>query len=285
VKLVLEGGGTRAAYGAGFVDALARAKVPVRAVIGCSSGAVNAAFFASGQTTTLCQLWAEIMPGKYFISWRRQFTPWGPPGLAVDDMLDRVIVGGQLLDCPAATRGSPALFVAVTELESGCGRLIQPSARLLIPWLRAALAIPVGYNRVVRVEGRDYVDGGVSMPVPFDEPIPTPEVGPTVVVLTRPLAISKAPLLWWQRQFVRTLVPRAARQATLRQHDLHNATMQRLRKRVQERMVTLVEPPAEMKLNRLTRDAGRIREGIELGREVGRKFAETWTPSCDKKRI
>ena len=68
MKLVLEGGGARAAYSAGVVHALACEGVRPRVVIGCSSGSINAAFCASGQTQTVCDLWANYVPGKHFIS-------------------------------------------------------------------------------------------------------------------------------------------------------------------------------------------------------------------------
>lgn len=276
MKLVLEGGGARAAYGAGFVDAVARAKLPLRAVLGCSSGSINAAFLASGQTETLCRLWSDYMPGNHFISWRRQFTPGAGPGLAVDDMLDRVIVGQGLLDREAATAGRPALYVAVTDVQTARGQLVKPAAETLVEWLRASLAIPVGYNRLVRVEGRDYVDGGVAMPVPFDEPLDTPDVGPTVVVLTRRMSTAKRGLSWWQKLFLAASVPPSARAATNKQHELHNAVMRRLARAAAAAQVTVVEPPQAMPLSRLTRDAGAIREGIEMGREVGRRFCEDW---------
>ena len=80
-----------------------------------------AAFFASGQTATLCDLWGNYVPGNHFISWRRHFTPFAGPGLAVDDMLDRVIMGQRLLDPVAATAGSPALYVAVTDVSTSSG--------------------------------------------------------------------------------------------------------------------------------------------------------------------
>ena len=79
MKLVLEGGGARAAYSAGVVHALAQAGVRAKAVIGCSSGSINAAFYASGQTETLVDLWSNYVPGTHFISWRRQAPPsWWP---------------------------------------------------------------------------------------------------------------------------------------------------------------------------------------------------------------
>jgi predicted acylesterase/phospholipase RssA len=282
MKLVLEGGGARAAYSAGVVHALAQAGVRPSAVIGCSSGSINAAFFASGQTATLCELWSSYVPGKHFISWRRQLTPFGGPGLAVDDMLDRVMVGQSLFDPIAATRGDPALYVAVTDVKTGRGVLVRPGPDNVIEWLRASLALPVGYNRIVEIGEDGFIDGGVAMPVPFDDPIDTECNGPTVVVLTRKMNTLKPAPKLWERAFIWAIVPRAARKATLRQHELHNAVMGRLRVAVEQKEVLLVNPPDDMPLGRFTRDAARIHAGIALGQEVGRRVAAELTqlPAC-----
>jgi predicted acylesterase/phospholipase RssA len=273
MKLVLEGGGARAAYSAGVVHALAEAGVKPKVVIGASSGSINAAFVASGQTSTVVDLWANYVPGKHFISWRRQLTPFGGPGLAVDDMLDRVMVGQSLFDPVAATRGAPALYIAATDVHTGEGVLVKPDASNVIEWLRASLALPVGYNRVVRIGERGFIDGGVAMPVPFDEPLESPCEGPTVVVLTRKMHTLKAAPKLWERAFIWAIVPRAARAATLRQHELHNAVMRRLGLAVERKEVMLINPPDEMPLTRFTRDASTLRAGIAIGQEVGRRLA------------
>jgi predicted patatin/cPLA2 family phospholipase len=281
MKLVLEGGGVRAAYSAGLVHALSESGVRADAVLGCSSGSINAAFYASGQTATVCDLWSDYVPGTRFISWRRQLTPWGGPGLGVDAMLDEVMLGKGLFDPVAATRGNPDLYVAVTDIETGNGMVVRPEADNVMQWLRASLAIPVGYNRIVQVAGRGYIDGGVALPVPFDEPIPTRCNGPTVVVLTRKMSTAKAAPNWWERSFIHVIVPRAARASTLRQHLLHNAVMERLRLAVEREQVLLVDPPDDMPLSRITRDAGRIRAGIALGKEVGRALAPRLRALCE----
>jgi len=282
MKLVLEGGGARAAYSAGLVHALAEAGVRPQVVVGASSGSINAAFVASRQTATLVDLWANYVPGNHFISWRRQLTPFGGPGLAVDDMLDRVMMGMSLFDPIAATRGDPALYVAVTDVQTGAGMLVKPGPDNVIEWLRASLALPVGYNRVVRIGERGFIDGGVALPVPFDEPLATPCDGPTVVVLTRKMHTLKPAPNWWQRAFIHAIVPRVARAATLRQHDLHNAVMRRLSLAVERQEVILINPPEDMPLSRFTRDAARIRAGIALGAEVGRTIAPRLSslPEC-----
>jgi hypothetical protein len=92
-------------------------------------------------------------------------------------------------------------------------------------------------------------------------------------VLTRKMNTPKAPPKLWEKAFILAIVPRAARLATLRQHELHNAVMARLRLAVERNEVLLVNPPDDMPLSRFTRDAGRIRAGIALGQEVGQRLA------------
>ncbi len=264
----------RAAYAAGMLLELERAEVPVEVVIGSSSGAINAAFFAARQMETCVSLWRDHAPSSRFISWRRQFTPWGPPGLGVDDMLDNVIEAGGLLDRARATQGSPALYFTVTDVETSGVRVARPSQESLIEWLRAAMALPVGYNRVVQVEGRGYIDGGVACPVCFEEPLDTEVTGQTVVVLTRPMQTAKPPPSAWERLAVRSIVPKPIRELSLTQHHLHNGVMQRLRRAVDAGEVLLVDPPSGMPLARLTRDQGKVRRGIEMGQARGRQLVK-----------
>ncbi len=267
MRLVLEGGGVRAAYAAGLLLELQRASVPVDAVIGSSSGAINAAFFAARQMETAVKLWTEHAPSERFISYRRQFTPWGAPGLGVDDMLDNMIAANGLMDLERATCGDPALFLTVTEVETSSMRLVRPKADTLIEWLRAALALPVGYNRVVQIDGKGYIDGGVSCPACFEEPLDVEINGPTVVVLTRPMQTAKPPPVFWERLAVRLIVPKAVRELTLNQHTLHNRVMAKLRSAVDAGEVILVDPPPGMPISRLTRDPSKVKRGVELGRQ------------------
>jgi predicted patatin/cPLA2 family phospholipase len=274
MRLVLEGGGTRAAYSAGVVHALHEAGVRPDVVVGSSSGSMNAAFFASGQTETLCRLWTETVPRERFISYVRLVTPWGPPGLDVDRMIDGVIAGGGLLDVQRAVSGRPALYVVSTEVKTGKARITRPSATNIFDWLRASHALPVGYNRLVTIDGEDFVDGGVAAPVPFDLPLDAEVRGPTVVILTRPMSTKKAPPNWWQQAFLRTVVPAPVAELSLVQHALHDALMTRLRAAVERGEVVVVDPPPEMTLKRITNDEQRLREGVRIGEEVGKRLAE-----------
>lgn len=264
----------RAAYSAGVVDGLRKAGVVPDAVVGSSSGSMNAAFCASGQTDTLCKLWADYIPGNRFISYRRLVTPWGPPGLDVDKMLDEIVDGQNLLDEKAATEGPTALYVVSTNIANAQPLITRPNADNIYDWLRASHAIPVGYNRIVELDGMRLVDGGVAAPVPFDLPLETPCDGPTVVILTRKMSTHKPRPNWWQRFFLNVIVPPDVRGLSMRQHELHNGVMARLSREMESSDIIVVDPPDELQLSRLTRDKKRIHEGIDLGRRRGAELAE-----------
>lgn len=271
MKLVLEGGGVRAAYAAGVLESLADAGVRFDAVIGSSSGTLNAAFWCAGQMKVACDVLAKELPGNRFISYRRQFTPWGRPGLDVDWFVDDLLPSR--LDHVRATSGDTKLFWTVSDIDALGPHVVSPTRETFFPWLRAALALPVGYNRVVTVDGRRCIDGGVAAPVPFDADELSGFSGPTVIVLTRPIQREKPPPVLWERLAVRLIVPPGAREMSATQHHLHNALMRRLEAAVAKGDILLVDPPADMPLSRLTRDETLIKKGIDMGRDVGRKLA------------
>lgn len=271
MKLVLEGGGTRAAFSAGVIQGLFDAGARPSAVVGSSSGSLNAAFCASEQVELACDLWRDDMPGSRWINWVRQFSPWGKPGLDVDGIIYELLRDRGHLDVERATSGRVHLYLTATDIDAKQVHIARPRKDTLWDWMRASLALPVGYNKLVELEGRRFIDGGIAAPVAFDNPLEQEYPGPTVVILTRRIVAQKPPPVLWERMAVRTIVPAAAREACLTQHHLHNSVMKRLQAAVERGEVVLLEPPEGMPLARLTRDRGRIVEGVAMGVELGRK--------------
>jgi predicted patatin/cPLA2 family phospholipase len=269
VKLVLEGGGCRAAYTAGVLLALERAGLPVDAVVGSSSSATNAAYFAAGQMEACVRVWTEVIPDG-MISWARLVLPFTRPALDVDRMMDEVMQEGwSRLDLDRALADAPALYVVATAVPSGRAVLARPTRDDLFDWLRASSTLPVGYNRIIRIGEHDLVDGGISAPVPFDLPLDTPVSGPTVVVLTRHVDRPKAAPSAWERALLQLVTPAPVRGPTLRQHELYNDVVRRLREQDARGELVLVTPPADMTLSRLTRDPRKLRAGVDIGLRVG----------------
>lgn len=272
MKLVLEGGGVRAAYASGVIHALADAGVVPDVVIGSSSGSLNAAFTAAGQIDVAIDMWKTVIPGNRMVNWRRQFTPWGRPGLDVDWIVDEALIGR--LDVDRATSGKTDLYFTATDIDARRAVVTKPTRDNLLSWLRASLALPVGYNRIVTMEGKRFIDGGIGSPVPFDEPLGRDYPGPTVVILTRPMQAKKPPPALWERIALKLIVPPGAREMSETQHEHHNALMARLAKAVERDEVMLIEPPKDLPLSRLTQDKDKICRGVEMGQAVGRELAK-----------
>lgn len=269
MKLVLEGGGCRAAYTAGVLLALERAGLPCDAVVGSSSSATNAAFFAAGQMEICARVWSEVIPDG-MISWARLVLPFTRPALDVDRMMDEVLQQGwSRLDLDRAFSGRPVLYVVATEVPSGQAVVARPTRADVFDWLRASSTLPVGYNRIIHIGGRDFVDGGISAPVPYELALETPSSGPTVVLLTRHVERPKTRPSWWERGMLHLVTSEAVRGPTLRQHALYNDVVRRLREEDARGDVVLVPPPADMTLSRLTRDPRKLQAGIEVGLRVG----------------
>ena len=274
LKLVLEGGGSRAAYSAGVLLALEREGVPCEVIVGGSTSAGNAAYFAAGQMEPCARVWTELYPDD-FINYRRLLTPWGKPGLDLDRFVGEVLgQGWSKLDVQRAVDGSPMLYIVATKVPSGDAVIHQPTETDLLEWIRASAALPVGYNRVVRIEGQGYVDAGLSAPVPFEMPHDAAFEGPTVIVLTRNMNKLKTRPNWWQRAMLRTIVPAEIRGPSLRQHELYNVLIRRLHEEHDNRDLVVVSPPEDMPLARLTRDRDALEAGIAVGVRVGQELAE-----------
>ena len=269
MKVVLEGGGNRAAFSAGVLKALEEAGVPCEVVVGSSTSAINAAYFAAGQMETAVRVWTDVIPDD-MVSWRRLFTPWGRPALDLDRMIDDVMQSGwSKLDVDRVLGEAPVLYVAATQVPSGEPKLVRPVRADLFEWLRASTALPVGYNRVVEIEDGRYVDSGLSAPVPFEMPLDAPFEEPTVVILTRRPHQEKQRPSWWQRAFLRLIVPEEIRAPSLRQHELYNQVVRRLKEEEAAGRIFMVTPPDDMTLSRLTRGASALKRGVEIGLREG----------------
>ena len=102
MKLVLEGGGARAAYSAGLVHALAQAGVRPKVVIGCSSGSINAAFLARAEEV-IERVFAGEPLGTVFLareglSSRRRWIAFATTveaAIVVNDGARRALIGGK----------------------------------------------------------------------------------------------------------------------------------------------------------------------------------------------
>jgi predicted acylesterase/phospholipase RssA len=151
-------------------------------VFATSAGAMNAAYFLSGQPDLGISIYYQDLVSRAF------FNPWRIWKIVnVDYVFDHVVVKSKPLDTEALHRNPSRLFVAAIDHDAALPLLLEVTRgpASVLTCLKAATAVPVLYNRRVVVNGKRCMDGGLLVPFPILDAIAH---GCThiLVLLTRP---------------------------------------------------------------------------------------------------
>jgi predicted patatin/cPLA2 family phospholipase len=201
--LVVEGGAMRGAVSMAYLAALERSRATsvFDSAFAESSGAVNAAYFVSGQAEAGLDLYREAVRSRFVRKWRISGM------LDLDSVFKPVMSGKLSLDCDRLRRSPTTVQVSLTDSASGSpvSLPLQGSNDRIYTILKATTAIVPYYNRAVLLDGRRYVDGGVADPIPVLRAI---EAGCAhiLVLLTRTGNYRPRRLRLWERVATNLLV-------------------------------------------------------------------------------
>ena len=203
LALVIEGGGMRGIYSGGMLVAMESLGLTnvFDGVFGESAGAINAAYFLSGQGAFGIRIYLEDLASLKFANPLRIGRM-----LDVDYAVDTVVKSVKPLNVDRVLRNPSRFHVAVTNGATGEPRVIaaQRGGVPLLTLLKASAAIVPLYNRAVEIDGHPYVDGGIANPIPVGSAI---FAGYThiLVLLTQPLNFFATPFTALQRACIAPL--------------------------------------------------------------------------------
>ena len=165
--LVLEGGGMRGIYTAGVLDVMDEAglRTAFDGVIGVSAGAVHGCSFVSGQRGRSIRYFTRYCRDRGFMSVYSLLTTGNAVGekLCYHDIPERL----DPFDNEAFMASPTAFYVGVTNLETGEGEYPRVSDLFAqMDYLRASASMPY-VSRIVMLEGKPYLDGGIADSVPL----------------------------------------------------------------------------------------------------------------------
>jgi predicted patatin/cPLA2 family phospholipase len=268
--LVLEGGGLRGAFVAGALAELERAQVlELGHIFATSAAAASAAYLIAGQIERAVRIWRERTHGGQLISPRHLLRG---RGLMDIEGLVEVFQGELSLDAERVGRSSTSLHVSVTNCRTGQADQVTATERNLFQLLKATMALPVVYGRVVDVEGTPYIDGGVADAIPIEAALAV-DSARVIVVTTRPFGYRKRPavlagdLLRFNYRAFPALWP-----ALRNRWESYNRCVVKLEALERLGRVEVIRPLHALPASRMTRDRERIIATLELGREAARAF-------------
>jgi predicted patatin/cPLA2 family phospholipase len=151
-------------------------------VFAASAGAINAAYFLAGQAETGLRFYLEQAKSTRLL---RKWRPWNI--LDLDAIFEDLSGGQYALQCERLRVSSTKMNVFLTDPGDGSSisvRLEGTDQRIL-SILKATSAIIPFYNKLVEVDGKPFVDGGISAPIPVQAAV---DEGCThiLILLTRP---------------------------------------------------------------------------------------------------
>lgn len=183
--LVLQGGGMRGVYSCAAVEPLATYgfEGAFDHIIGSSGGAINGAYLIGGRPDAY-KVYRDDLTNKNFVNLVRRDKK-----VDIDYLVDEVLQGKSSLSRERLLQAHTKLHIVMTNAQTGKREVISDHHKFLQIYeeLRATAALPLLYDKKIKVGNTEYIDGGVSDLVPVDVAI---KLGCTdiVVVMTQQIS-------------------------------------------------------------------------------------------------
>jgi predicted patatin/cPLA2 family phospholipase len=280
--LVLEGGGMRGAYTAGVLDCFMQNKIEVDGVVGVSAGATHACNFISKQYKRNYRIDVIHARNPKFMSFRSFFKTGDFFGK--DFCYDALPNEIDPFDYETFAQSKIPFYVVCTDLETGEAKYIpMTDLKKQMDYLRASASLPL-LSKIVEIDGKKYLDGGVSdsIPIHFME---KQGFDHNIVVLTRPSTYRKKPVSFFsliQKKYKD--YPRFIH-ASAERHLVYNETLDYVQKQAQEKKAFVFRPSKNISISRLERSGAKLEKLYELGFQDALRQKDALDRFIEKSRI
>lgn len=182
--LVLEGGGMRGIFTCGVLDVLMENDVKIDSIVGVSAGACFGCNYKSGQAGRAIRYNLRFCNDKRYCSMKSLITT----GDLFNAEFCYHTVPNELdvFDREAYNRSDVEFYIVTTDMETGkpVYRECPVADDLFLEWVRASASLPM-VSKPVEIDGRKYLDGGISDSIPLEFSIRN-GCRKNIVVLTQP---------------------------------------------------------------------------------------------------
>ena len=179
-----------------------------------------------------------------------------------------------IFDDEAFEQNPMAFIVVCTDVETGkpVYHELTKADYDAYEWIRASASMPLA-SKVVSVQGRKLLDGGVadSIPLAYTESIGYDR---NVVVLTQPLGYQKEhnqlmPLMRVALRHYPEMI-----KAMDRRHVMYNEQLAYVAKAEQEGRCLVIRPEGKIPIGHISHDPKEMNHVYQLGREIGKRYIE-----------
>lgn len=225
--LVVEGGGMRGVYSITALAVLEEMglREAFSMVIGSSAGALNGAYFLSGQAKRGIGTYVDDLSNKNFVNPRRLKKI-----VDIDFMVDNALHQQHPLNIDALKSAPGKLHIILTNAETAESKNVvidDQSEDDIYELFRATSALPVLYGKAVTHDDGKYIDCGVANQVPVNEAWRL-GASEAIVVLTRCAGHRRHNATIITRALLRMgapKLPEAIKSRLIKADEIYNQTM------------------------------------------------------------
>ena len=268
VGLVLEGGGMRALFTAGVLDALLDIKeLDIDGIVGVSAGALFGVNYVSGQKERAIRYNKKYARDKRYMG----LHSWITTGNAVNKEFAFYELPFKLdvFDQEKFKQSKIDFYVVMTNVESG-----KPEYVLIkdvfkqMEYLRATSALPFA-SKIIEINGKKYLDGGISDSIPIDY-CQSLGYDKIILVLTRPENSYKEDKLNFLYKLVYRKYPNLVERLINMGKD-YEVVLKKIKNLETESKVFVIRPPKVLKIGRLEKNEDKIQNVYDIGLNTGKK--------------
>ena len=253
--LILEGGGLRAIYTAGVLDCFLKNNIKVDAVIGVSAGALFGINYLSKQQGRVIRYTLENANNKDYMG----ISSWIKTG----NIINKLIYETDPFDFKTFNKSKIEFYVTVTNVETGKAEYKRINdIEEDMEYLRASGSMPI-VSKIVKVNGKKYLDGGISDSVPIKWGLKN-GYKRIIVVETRPKTYRKKKSKLLPYKILYKDYPRLVKTVKER-YNIYNKTKTYIEALEEENRVFVIRPTEYIKIKRIENNKDKIQEMYRLG--------------------
>lgn len=260
--LIVEGGGMRGAYVTGVLDFFLENSIQFSACYGVSAGAGHACSYLSNQKGRAIRVNTQYIANPRYAGFRTL--------LKTGDFFDSQFIYETLpasvdpYDYDAFSANSTKFFAVATNLETGAPEYF-PIRDLKVDMRKVVASSSLPFlSRIVTIDGKHYLDGGVSDSIPFKK-AQADGYKKIVVILTRDISYKKKPF-----QFKKLLQLKYGKfpkfvEAVLNRANKYNQTLEEIKTAEKKGDIFVIRPSEELRVGRLERNKAKLQNLHSLG--------------------
>jgi len=264
VGMVLEGGSMRGIFTTGVLDTMLENNIEIDGIIGVSAGALFGVNYFSKQKGRAIRYNKKYLGDKRYISTHSLLTT----GNLVNKEFTFYKLTKELdpLDNETFMNSNKDFYITTTNIETGEPVYLKiNNVYEQLEEFRASSAMPFA-SEIIEINGKKYLDGGISDSIPLDKCI---NLGydKIIVILTQPLGFQKPPLDSKQIKMVKLKYRKYPNliNAMQQRYIKYNKTLEKIIDLENKKEIFVIRPSKKINLDIKNTDPTKLDEIYNMG--------------------